>query len=57
MNECYIIENLFGKIFFLFNDYLILFVMRSSMSLMKIENTRYKISVKKKKKMEKSECN
>lgn len=39
MNECYIIENLFGKIFFLFNDYLILFVMRSSMSLMKIENT------------------
>lgn len=31
----------FGKIFRFFNNYLILFIMRSSINLMKIKNTRY----------------
>lgn len=54
MNECHIIENLFGKIFFLFNDYCnftcnaIIYKFNK-----KIKNTRYKISVKKKKKKRK----
>lgn len=42
------------KFFVFFNNYLILFIMRSSINLMKIKNTRYK---KKEKYQEKSQCN